>query len=223
MASRFYLCSTGSQPAPTNPSFNAGWEQTGQAVRLPMDLKVQQGPLTALTTSANITVPITTTQQILCYQFTSRQIFLPRHLDASCLFSCVVRCSENATTNNAFIAHSLRAVSVDGGTFLGTLIEKLASGGSEFPLHASQATRIISQTAITPVTLSQPFRLVWELGCHANAPTAAGNFQQRIGCSAASDFALTTALTTDLNPWCELSVNLDSSRSAIHQEWAMGR
>lgn len=221
MPSRFYLCSTGSQPAPTNPAFDAGWEQTGQAVRLPLDLKARQGPTTALTNSSAITVPITTTQQILCYQFTSRQIFLPARLDASCLFSMVIRGLENATTNNVFLAAILRAFSADGGTNLGTLFSSMTNAGTEFAVTA--ATRIFSQTAITALTLSVPYRLVLEVGGHAQAPSAAGSYTYRVGCAAASDFALTSALTTDLNPWMELSRNLDASRSANYQEWAMGK
>lgn len=208
MATRLYLHSAGSPVI--SPAYDAGWEQTGQATRLPMDVKRQVAALTARANSSSITVPITTTQQIACYQFVSRQVFKPVRLDNSTLFSLVIRTSENATTNNAFIAYSLRALSEDGGTVLATLISKLASGGTEYPVHASTATRIISQTAITPATLSVPWRLCLEIGAHANAPSAAGNFRLRAGCDAASDFALTSALTTDLNPWMELSAELNA-------------
>ena len=215
--------SSGSQPATTNPAYNVGWEQTAEATRLPMDVSRQLSLATTLTTSANITVPITTVQQILSYQFTSRQVFRPIRFDTSMLFSGVLRCSENATTNNVTICYSLRAVSPDGGTFLGTIKDTLSAGASEYPLHASQATRIVAAGAVLAVTISAPFRLVLEIGSHAATPTAAGNFQHRIGCSAATDFALTTALTTDLNPWFELSVNLDATGLRNHQDIFAGR
>lgn len=220
MASRFYLHSSGSIAAPTNPAFDAGWEQTGQAVRLPLDLKSQQSPQTALTNSSAITVPVTTTQQMLAYQFVSNQIFLPVRLDTSCRFSLVIRGFENAVQNNVYLAAILRALSPDGGTILGTLFSSMTNAGTEFV--ATAATRIFSQTAITPVTLSQPFRLVLEVGGHAQAPTAAGSYTYRVGTNAASDFALTSALTTDLNPWMELSANLNAHPFGNYQGLSVG-
>ena len=219
MPSRFYLHSSGSQPAPTNPAFDAGWEQTGQATRLPMDLKAQLGAATALANSSAITVPITTTQQILAYQFTSRQVFFPVRLDASVLFSMVIRGLENATTNNVFLAYVLRAFSAQGDRSLGTLASSMTNAGTEFA--ATAATRIFgngtSTVALTATTISEPWRLVLDLGGHAQAPSAAGSYTYRAGCNAASDFALTSALTTDLNPWMELSVNLEATYMRTHQ------
>lgn len=226
MATRLYLHSSGSQPAPTNPAYNAGWEQTGEATRRPMTVKslMAAGSGTTLTTSANITVPITTSQQILSFQFTSLEVFRPVRLNADVTWSGVLRCSENATTNNVTICYSLRAVSADGGTFLGTIKDALSAGASEYALHASQATRIVASAAITAaITISQPFRLVLEIGSNAAGPTAAGNFQHRIGCAAATDFALTTALTTDLNPWFELSHNLDTTSVNNYFDIVSGR
>ena len=220
MPSRFYLHASGSIAAPNNPAFDAGWEQTGQAVRLPMDRKSQQGPQTALTNSSAITVPITTTQQILCYQFTSNQVFMPQILDASVLFSMVIRGLENATTNNVFLAVILRAFSVDGLTNLGTLFSSMTNAGTEFA--ATAATRIFSQTAITLAALAQQFRLVLEVGGHAQAPTAAGSYTYRVGSNAASDFALTSALTTDLNPWMELSRELNAVSLGNYQHVKVG-
>lgn len=209
MASRFYLHASGSQPAPTNPAFDAGWEQTGQATRLPMDLKLRLQAATALTNSSAITVPITTTQQILAYQFTSRQVFRPVRLDASVTFSMVIRGLENATTNNVFLAYVLRAFSAQGDRVLGTLASSMTNAGTEFV--ATAATRIFSAIALTATTISEPWRLVLDLGGHAQAPSASGSYTYRAGCNAASDFALTSALTTDLNPWMELSRTLDET------------
>ncbi|HMU54862.1 MAG TPA: hypothetical protein PKA61_07640 [Nitrospira sp.] len=218
MASRFYLHSSGSSVI--SPSFDGGWEQTGQAVRLPMDLKSMQGPLTALADSSAKTVPVTTTQQILCYQFVSNQIFLPVRLDASVLFSMVLRGLENATTNNVFLAVILRGVSAAAGAALSTLFSSMTNAGTEFV--ATAATRIFSQTAITSVGFSQPFRLVLEVGGHAQAPSVAGSYTYRVGTNAASDFALTSALTTDLNPWMELSANLNAVTFGNYQGVKVG-
>lgn len=169
---------------------------------------------TALTNSSAITIPITTTQQILCHQFISDSVFTPVRITAQNLLSIVIRTSENATTNNAFLAYVLRAVSMDGGTVLATLASSMTNAGTEFPLTASSATRIFGNgtttVALTAATIGQQWRLVLDLGAHGQAPTAAGSYILRTGCNAATDFALTTALTTDLNPWMELSLNLDA-------------
>jgi hypothetical protein len=52
---------------------------------------------------------------------------------------------------------------------------------------------------------------VLDIGAHAAAPTVAGTYNGRAGTNAATDFALTSGLTTDLNPWCELSRNLNAT------------
>jgi len=207
MASRFYFHASGSILTPNNPGFDANWEQTGQAVRLPLDLKPQQGPQTALANSTTITVPITTTQDILCYQFVSNQVFQPVKLDTSALFSIVMRFIESSTNANVTIACSLRAFDVRGSTSLGTLFSQF-TGGTEFGTTA--ATRIIGPSAITALQIDQLWRPVIEIGAHAAAPAAAATYNGRAGTNAATDFALTSALTTDLNPWFELSRNLNA-------------
>lgn len=208
MPTRFYLHSSGSITTPNNPAFDAAWEQTGQAVRLPMDVKSLAGPATTLTNSTAVTVPITTTQQILCAQFTSNQIFKPVRLDTKVTFSMVVRGLEKATTNNAFLNYVLRAFTANGATSLGTLASALTNTGTEFV--ATAATRIFSAIAISQLTITEPWRLVIDIGATARGPTAAGSYTLRFGNSAASDFALTSALTTDLNPWFELSNELNA-------------
>lgn len=208
MTTRFYLQATGA--AAVSPSFDAGWEQTGQAVRLPMDVKQQTGPLTALTNTTAVTVPITTTQQILGVQFVSNQLFKPQRIDASVTFSMVVRGLENATTNNVFLAYVLRAMSQDGLRVLATLASSMTNAGTEFV--ATAATRIFSAIVLTASNMLEPFRLVLEIGGHAQAPSAGGSYTYRFGSNAASDFALTSALTTDLNPWAELSFDIGAIR-----------
>lgn len=208
MATRFYLHASGAIATPNNPGFDAGWEQTGQAIRRPMDVKSRQGALTTLTDSSAITVPITTTQDILCYQFVSNQVFKPAKLDTSITFSMVQRFLESATTANCTIACSLRAFDILGLASLGTLFS-VFTGGTEFGTTAS--TRIVSASAITALQIDQLYRLVLEVGAHAAAPTAGTTYTARTGSSAASDFALTSGLTTDLNPWMELSKNLNGT------------
>lgn len=216
MATRFYMPSSGSIKTTTNPSFDAGWEQTGQASRLPLLLKPRLTTNTAFVTSSAITIPITTTQEILAYQFVSDEVFYPARMDASITVSLILNTAEVATTSNAFIAYSLRACTADGGTILGTLASKLTSGGTEYA--TTRATRISGPTNLTATTLSEPFRLILEIGSTAQAPSAAGSYTLRIGTPAATaDYAFTSALTTDLRTWMELSTNLEALQINTYQ------
>lgn len=189
-----------------------------------MDFKNELVAATALTNSTAVTVPITTTQQILCYQFVSTRVFKPVRLDASVLFSMIIRGLENATTNNVFLAYVLRAMSQDGSVSFGTLASSMTNAGTEFV--ATAATRIFGNgtttIALTATTIAEPWRLVMEVGGHGQAPAAAGSYTYRAGCNAATDFALTSALTTDLNPWMELSINLGAG-AAIQGSYAGAR
>lgn len=214
MATRFLLHSTGATVE--TPAFDAGWEQTGQAIRRYMDVKPRCNLITTLTNSANITVPITTTQQILCYQFISRQVFCPRRLTGT--VSMVIRTDESATTANVFLAYVLRAMSVDGARSLGTLASSMTNAGTEFST-ASQ-TRIFNSIALTATSIRESYRIVLDLGGHAQAPTAAKTYFLRAGNSAASEFALTSGLTTDLNPWLEVSADLETSQSMPNQQYS---
>lgn len=205
-ATRFYFPAEGSGVPPISPSFNAGWEQTGQATRLNLLYKPTLSALSTIADNGTRTVPITTTQDILCNQFVSDPIPAQR-IDTSCLFSLVIRVFESATTANVTLAIVVGVVSQDGGTSRGTLFSTF-NVDTEWPLSASAATRIQAQTAVTAVTTQPGDRIIVEIGGHAAGPTAGTTYTMRQGNSAATDFALTTALTTDLNPWCEFSKDL---------------
>lgn len=201
MATRFMMSNVAS---PLSPAFDAGWEQTGQADRAFSPRKGFASPISALANQSAITVPITTTQQILSRQFLTDPIPYPVRLAGT--LSMVLRGLENATTNNVFLAFVLRALSQDGATVRATLASSMTNAGTEFV--ATAATRIFSAVAITPADLVAGDRLCLEIGGHAQAPTAAGSFTYRYGVAQVADFALTSALTTDLNPWWELSQDL---------------
>lgn len=204
MPTRFYFPATGSGVPDISPAVNSGWEQTA-VTRLRLLDKNKLALRTALANASALTVPITTTQDIVRFQFVSEPL-LAQLIDTSCTFSLVVRVFENATTNNVTLAVVVRVVAPDG-TIRGTLFSNFNTG-TEFALSAAAATRIVSATAVTAVTVQTGDRIVVEIGGHATAPTAAGSYTVRLGNNAATDFALTAALTTDLNPWCEFSQNL---------------
>lgn len=203
-ATRFYFPAEGSGAPNISPAFDAGWEQTGQATRLKLLYKKTLSVLSTLADTGTRTVPITTTQDILCNQFVSDPIPAQR-IDTSCLFSLVIRVVESNIAANVTLAIVVRVVSNDGGTVRGTLFSTF-NVDTEFPTTA--ATRIQTQSAVTAVTTQPGDRIVVEIGGHAAAPSSGQTYTMRQGNSNASDFALTTALTTDLNPWCEFSKDL---------------
>jgi hypothetical protein len=212
MATRFYLQASGSPPI--SPAFDAGWEQTGAAVRLPLPRKPVLDVFTTLADSAAIAVASGVTDQRLCAQFVSDP-FRPFNFLTTHTLSLVARAVESAGTANVFLAYVLRALSVDGGTILGTLASSMTNAGTEFPTSA--ATRIFSAIALSALSITDMFRLVLEIGGHCQAPTANTTYQLRFGTNAASDFALTSALTTDLNPWFELSPDMLGALPANYQ------
>lgn len=194
-----------------SPAFDAAWEQTGQADRVVLAAKAQSPAVTTLT-DRTVTVPITTTQQILARQFVGPPMPSKRLIGT---FSMVVRCSESNAAANAFLAYVLRVLSQDGGTVRGTLASSMTNAGTEFVTTA--ATRIFSAASLTPLTTQPGDRVVLELGAHAQAPASAQSAVLRFGNSAASDFALTSALTTDLNPWCEFSDDIFGALPSNYQ------
>lgn len=207
MATRFYFDDT---IAPLiSPAFDAGWEQIGAANRRFSPRKGLVSSLSTLTNKVD-TVPITTTQQILSRQYLTEPIPYPVRISGT--FSMVLRTLESATTANAFLAFVLRLLSQDGGTIRGTLASSMTNAGTEYA--ATAATRIFSAIALTPITAQPGDILCLEVGGHAQAPTAATTYTHRYGVAQVADFALTSALTTDLNPWWELDQTLWPSFSA---------
>lgn len=202
MATRFYFPAEGSGTPNISPSFDAGWEQTGQGTRLKLLRKSGLSTLSTIANNGTRTVPITTTQDILCNQFVSDPIPAQRIIGT---VSLVIRVRESAATANVTLAVVVKVVSQDGGTVRGTLFSTFNTD-TEFPTTA--ATRIVNAQAVTELTTQPGDRLVVEIGGHAAGPTAATTYTMRQGNSAATDFALTSALTTDLNPWFEMSQNI---------------
>lgn len=206
MATRFYLPAEGSGAAAISPAFDAGWEQTAQGTRLKLLRKTGLSALSTLADTGTRTVPITTTQDILCNQWVSDEIPSQRFIGT---VSYVGRVLESALTANITLALVVRVVNTDL-TVRGTLFSTF-SVDTEFA--ATAATRIQAASAVTALTTLPGDRLVIEVGGHATGPTAATTYTMRFGNSAATDFALTTALTTDLNPWIEFSQNIWSTDS----------
>jgi len=203
MATRFYFPGDTLPSAPVSPSFDGGWEQTGGAVR---SILIRKGYWTETSAnSSSITIPITTTQDILNYQLISEPI---RNQTISGTISLVVRCSTNDITTATTLAVVAKVVSNDGSTSRGTLFSVFGTD-SNYPVDASPATRIVNAQALTPLTCEFGDRIVVEVGTRATAPAVAGTaIQRRISAIGTADYALTSGLTTSLNPWVEFSTDL---------------
>lgn len=204
MPTRFYF-SNEAQPGGLTPAFDSAWEQTGQADRAYSPRKGLTRNLSALANASAKTVPITTTQQILGRQFITDPI--PGPIRLASRLSMVLRGLENATTNNVFLAFVLRVVDINGGNAR-AVGSSMTNVGTEFV--ATAATRIFTLTGLasTPLNLVAGDRFVLEIGGHAQAPSAAGSYTYRYGIAQGADFALTSALATDLNPWWELEQDI---------------
>jgi hypothetical protein len=203
---RFHLANHGA--APVSPAYDSGWEQTGQADRVLLLAKARSEVRDTLANSTTITVPITTTQDILCRQFVSEPLPAVRIALGTSGLNLVVRAFESATTANVTLAVVVKVVSNDGTVVRGTILSNF-NNDTEFALSAAAATRRAGAgLATTAVSAQFGDRLVVEVGGHAAAPTAATSFNLRFGNSATSDFANSSGLTTDLNPWVELSQDI---------------
>lgn len=202
MATRFYLQGTGTPSL--SPSFDAGWEQTGSALRRPLIPKLLLSNTTGIVGTSPGMVN-TNTQDICALQFISAPI--PPQIISGTI-SLVLKVYESATTDNLTLAVVLRVLSGDGNTVRGTLFSNF-NQDTEWAVFASAATRIVNAQTVTQVTTQGGDILVLEIGAHAAAPTTADFLNCRFGTDGTvADYALTSALTTDLNPWIEFSQDL---------------
>ncbi len=210
MATRFYFQDSGAPSV--SPAFDANWEQTGQADRISL---LRSTTLTALTALANrtITVPITTTQDVLSRQYVSEP--MPAQT-ISGKFELVIRCSESNNAANAHIAVSVRVCSQDGSTIRGTLYSSFANA-TEFTTTAQ--TRIFANITVTSQVAQAGDRLVLEIGAHLAAPASGQTAVHRYGTNATSDFPMASGLTSDLRPWCEFSQNIWAALPGNYQSF----
>src|SRR5690349_2362955 len=109
MATRFWVKKI--PQIPVTP--DAGWEQTGQVAYGLLEHFHTKGQ----TVFISVTVPITTTQDILGAQLMSEP--LPAQTIAGTVSFVIGSCNENASTNNATLALVVRVVSRNGATSRG--------------------------------------------------------------------------------------------------------
>lgn len=191
MATRYYLPETGA-PA-VSPAFSS-WTETTGADRIAM---VTSRISSALTDEASGAIGIGSDR--LIRQYVGPEIGVVNFNGTTVSFVASVK--EALGGNDSQIALGVRLFHI-GGTFA-TLLAVLFTDVE--PLTTFQ-TRIASAVALANVTSADRDRLVVEIGAGVGA--SGGNVTYRFGDNAASDFALTSGLTTDLNPWVEFSANV---------------
>jgi hypothetical protein len=207
MPTRFYFPGASPPSVSISPTYDAGWEQTGEAIRTKL-VRKNDWIETSATTSAR-TIPITTTQDILNYQLISEPM---RAQYFSGTISLVVGCSTNDITTACTLSVVAKIFSNDGSTSRGTLYSVFGTGAN-FPVDAAPETRIVNAQTVTPITCETGDRIVVEVGIRATAPAVAGTaIERRITARATADFALTAGLLTLLNPWVEFSQDVYGTR-----------
>lgn len=193
MATRFYLPSTGS--AAVSPAYDAGWEKTDIAARLPA--------VTTKTSSAMTTLSTTDggqdNEDHLYRQYISDQI-AAQTISAQTL-EFQIRASEDDAKGDLYTAIGVRVVSYDGNTVRGTI---LAVSRDATEVATSLTNRRYTATT-TEVTAEDGDRIVIEIGLGGD-PWGSGYHSDgnlRIGDAAASDLPENDTDTNDYNPWVE--------------------
>ena len=147
------------------------------------------------------------TQQWCWWQYQSQPLAAAYNWTTSDTVSMVIKVAENAAQVDTHLAYVVRVVSGDGGTIRG-VIGLYHATSTEYPTSlATIATRIHSARTDGATNFSSQIgdRIIIEIGVHGVTPTL-DIVRMRWGDpSATADYALTADLTTDLDPWVELS------------------
>jgi hypothetical protein len=215
MATRFYLPSSGTAPL-SALGVASTWEQTTGLQRFPCSTTKRN---TALTDSTR-TWASNSTQQWAWYQYQSWPLETGYTWTTADTVSLVIRGLEANAQCDDYIAYSVRVVSIDGVTERGIVGWKgSTTGATEFTTSAE--TRIcdaLNGGAADFISYPRD-RIIIEIGLHGVTPSTSYTQTLRVGDpSATNDFALTSALTTDLCPWVELSRTV-TINEAIMTPW----
>lgn len=199
MATRLYLPSSGTPPL-ASLAVDSNWELTDSLTRLPT--KASESDTTK--TDIQRTWPATTTQQWCWFQYQSPPLLEGYSWTTSDTVSMVIRCLEAAAQVDSHLAYVVRVVSGDGSTVRG-VIGLYHATSSEFATTAETRIHSARTDGASNFSSQAGDRIIVEIGLHGVTPTA--NYAiMRVGDPVAySDFPLTAGLSSDLNPWVELS------------------
>ncbi len=211
MATRFYLSST--SVAGFSPAFDAGWADTGnwKGDRRVMNTTKGNSALTAETSSdfgtRTACINQTAAGRMLMRQYISLSqigVFNFNTTTVSMVMKCVV------TSINMTIKLNLGIRLLHQDNTLTTLLAVTAAD-YDTAFAAAAATRIVNAVALANVSSQNNDRLVVEIG--GNMTTVTGSACKTTSMtdgdvSATADYALTSGLTTSLDPWIEFSGTL---------------
>ena len=205
MATRFYF-DAANAPAVTPTVISADWEHTSENKVRRLNKSKGSSSLTNNATTYDSADHLAD-QDAIHYQFVSLPL-TAQTISAQTL-TIVVRCLEGTANNNLFLTWKVFLINSAGAVVSGGRLLAITRDGLE--LGTSASTRTDAQTS-TQVTSSSQDRICVELGL-GGLPTSGSGVNDhdgtlRVGESAASDFAATDSLVTDLNPWLEFANTL---------------
>lgn len=202
MATRFYFDST--EAAAVSPAYGTGWD-AAEADRRRLNSAKQSSTMTSFVT----TVSIAGTQP-LAVQFVSAPLSA-QTISAGSTIKGQIRCAENNTGSNCFLAVRIAKCNNDGTVvteLLATVFPNAA--GHEFVLDTLTNRYFTDSTesttvALPEIALDEGDRLIVEIGCSESTGSGTRNFTLSIGDDAASDLAEDLTDTDADNPWIEFS------------------
>lgn len=210
MATRYYL--SNSAAAAASPAFDSNWNDTinwAAANRRAMATAKSNSTLTAQgsndfgtgTICSNGTAP----GRILMRQWVGPQIGVFNFNTTT--VSLVLKAVASGTITSVLLNLGVRLLHLDG-SLTSLLAVTAANYDTNFPTTA--ATRIVNAAALSNITSQNKDRLVVEVGANW---TTVGSQCRTVSLtdgdvSATADYALTSGLTTSLDPWVEFSGTL---------------
>ena len=196
LTTRFYLPSSG--VAPISPAFNAGWDETGDAVRRTMSPTAIASAMATQDITAVASPGDTLFAQYVSAPLVAQTINAP--------IRCQARTAEALGTADAISRILVKVVSTDGSTIRGTLLTLADySTGAEWNTTLRNKTFADSDTP-TSVDALDGDRLVIEIG--ANHAAAAVTLSMSFGDDSGTDLPLDETTTAANNPWIEFGQNI---------------
>jgi len=195
MATRLYLPSTGT--AAVSPAFDAGWDNTDDAVRRPTSTVKAGSTMTTIQYRDNSNK----NENHLIRQYVSGGIDAQTIAAQAIKFQA--RWLEDNANDDQFATIGIRVVSSDGSTVRGTI---LAVTRDDVEMSSTALTNRQFTATSSSVSAQAGDRIVIEIGTGGD-PTGGNshNVDYRVGDVAASDLAEDDTSTTDNNPWVEFA------------------
>lgn len=204
MVTRLYFTASSSNPASTNPAFDAGWVTTAVAVRRSLI-----GSKAAATETLSGTLGGAAADNSLAVQAISPPLSGAQSIGgAATSWSGVGDGRELDLADN--IDQKVRAIKVisnDGTTVRGTLVSLAAAGNTTEALTSLAGWLFANAGGLTQVSAQDTDRILVEWGPGEVGVGTTPNWELRIGGNG-TDHALAQGDTTGSVPWIEFSQNL---------------